>query len=200
MTKCCINVGANCSHKEAALMISGIITQLYAPAIHINITFYWPILFRNNPDLPINQNVFFFFRFSSTSQQVNQKCWGPQCKSRTHKTLTGDQPTLRTHQNLSHPQSFIFPRFYFLHFAELCPKKWQLGLPRITITIIRITTTAPAGKTLTARRSHVWSLLIMASNNSNNNNNNWQQLTLINNNNSCWSQWLTKSFNLSDSD
>jgi len=28
-------------------------------------------------------------------------------------------------------------------------------LPRIQITIIRITTTAPAGKTLTARRSHV---------------------------------------------
>ena len=112
-----------------------------------------------------------FCRFSSTSPQVNRRCWGLRCKSRTHKTLTGDQPPPRPK-----PKTWLlfFPRFYFLHFAELCPKKWQLGLPRITITIIRITTTAPAGKTLTARRSHVWSLLIMASNNSNNNNNNWR--------------------------
>ena len=41
---------------------------------------------------------------------------------------------------------FYFPRFYFIHFAEVCPKNWQLGLP-ITICIIRITTTAPAGTT-----------------------------------------------------
>jgi len=28
-------------------------------------------------------------RFSSTSRQVNRRCWGLRCKNRTHKTLTG---------------------------------------------------------------------------------------------------------------
>ena len=96
-----------------------------------------------------------FCRFSSTSRQVNRRCWGPRCKNRTHKTLTGDHPPLHPPPKSPKPD-FYFPRFYFLHFTEVCPKNWQQGLP-ITICIIRITTTAPAGTTpKTARRGHVF--------------------------------------------
>ena len=198
MTKCCINFGANYFHKEDALIISGNWHQLFAPATHINITFYWPTLFREDAYLSTNQYVF-FPGFLQQANKSTRSVGDPDAKAVHTRPLQVTNPLCRPLKTWVTPK-FIFPRFYFLHFAELCPKKWQLGLPRITITIIRITTTAPAGKTLTARRSHVWSLLIMASNNSNNNNNNWQQLTLINNNNSCWSQWLTKSFKFSVSD
>ena len=46
---------------------------------------------------------------------------------------------------------FIFPWFYFLHFAEFCPKK-TVGLPIAIPIMIRFTTSsALAGKPVAAR-------------------------------------------------
>ena len=111
-----------------------------------------------------------FSRFSSTSRQVNRRCWGPRCRSRTHKTLTGDQDPL-CHPPFPKPD-FYFSSVLFPPFAEVCPKRWQ---KQGKITIIRITTTAPAGKTAkTAGRSHVWASCLSSWLDNNNNNNNWR--------------------------
>ena len=69
MTKCCINFGATYFHKEDALIISGNWHQLFAPATHINITFYWPTLFREDAYLSTNQYVFFQVFFNKPTSQ-----------------------------------------------------------------------------------------------------------------------------------
>ena len=85
-----------------------------------------------------------FCRFSSTSRQVNRRCWGPRCRSRTHKTLTGDQDPLRDNplfQNLT----FIFPRFYFLHLQRFARKggKSRGKLPLSVLQLLRLQVKPP---------------------------------------------------------
>ena len=85
-------------------------------------------------------------RFSSTNRQVNPRCWELRCRNRTPRIRTGDRPEEKT----LFPH-FIFPWFYFLHFAEFCPKKTVGLLIAIPIMIRFTTSSALAGKPVAAR-------------------------------------------------
>ena len=74
---------------------------------------------------------FMFSRFSSTSQQVNQRYWGLPCRSLTHKILTGETtnpPLADQTSNLWAGPQFNFSSVLFPPFCRVMPEKVATGV------------------------------------------------------------------------
>lgn len=132
-----------------------------SPDLHINIS-------DQNFSGPTVENVFQVFFNKPTSQP--EVLGTPMQKPYTQDPYRWPRPPPR--QPPFPKPDFYFSSVLFPPFAEVCPKRWQ---KQGKITIIRITTTAPAGKTAkTAGRSHVWASCLSSWLDNNNNNNNWR--------------------------